>query len=148
MASKTCCTNLDVFLTLNLFIRAGCFVGCIQRWQSSNRVRLTRQDHQIVEHSGRMQIHHPRWRPFRLGIVRSILTKPHQPNHRVMRLGSYRQSMELGQLQTQDQPQGTQWLLEHRYRFPRRFVVHIRWQRHQSFALGLERWQTFAHLGP
>ncbi len=59
--------------------------------------------------------------------MRTILTESQQSNHRFVWLGSYRQGLEFDQLQAQDQPQGTQWLLEHRHRFTRRFVVHIRW---------------------
>uniref|UniRef100_A0A8D8ESZ2 (northern house mosquito) hypothetical protein n=1 Tax=Culex pipiens TaxID=7175 RepID=A0A8D8ESZ2_CULPI len=101
-------------------------VGCVLRGQPSDRVRLARQDHQAVEHARRVQVHHPGGRSLRLGVLRALLAKPLQPDHRVRRLGSHRQGLELGQLQAEDRPSWSQRLPQLGVRFARRFPVHVR----------------------
>ena len=83
----------------------------------------------------------------RLGFVCSLLAQRVQPDHRLRRLGQNREGVELGQLQAQGQPLRPQRLLEHGDRLTRRFAVRFRRQRRPSHAVGLERQQTFVHIG-
>lgn len=83
---------------------------CVFCGQSPDRVRIPRQDHQIVEHLGRMQIHDSRRRTQRLGTIlhdrrllrsltdiaidsagflRPFLSEPLESDHRVGGMGSY-----------------------------------------------------------
>lgn len=144
------CMNLILYfkLTILYFVHfPGCFVCCFLCWQSSNCLWLSRQDHQIVEHLGWVQIHHPRRWSLRLGILRTLLPQPLQPHHCLLRLGSHRQGLELGQLQVEEQPPRPQRVLEHRYRFSWRFPLHIWWQGLQGSLVGFEWRQELVHFG-
>lgn len=63
---------------------AGCPLRRLLRGQQADRVRLPRQDHQALEHPGRVQVHdRPRGRgPLRLGLVRPLLPHPRDAHYR------------------------------------------------------------------
>jgi len=60
-------------------------------------------------------------------------------------MGQESQGMEPHQLQAEDQPSWSHWLLELCYCFPWWFIVCIRWQGWQSNVVGSQRRQTFVH---
>merc|ERR1712107_361301 len=67
-------------------------------------VRRQGQDHQAVEHSCPVQVHHPGGWPPRLGLLREVLSQQPEPHHCVRWMGQVCQGVEPDQLQVEDQP--------------------------------------------
>lgn len=80
--------------------------------------------------------------------MREVLAQPLQPDNRVGRVGPHGQGLEPDQLPPKDQPFRPHRLPEHRDGVARRQPVRQRRQGLQGHALGPERRQAPAHIGP
>merc|ERR1712037_427765 len=63
-------------------------------------------------------VHNPGGRSSRLGFLRQILSQQPEPNHRLGRVGQVCEGVEPDQLQAEDQPHWSYWLLEHCHYVP------------------------------
>ena len=79
--SMTCNLYFIIFFYLGRSLRR------LLRWQPSNCLRCSRPHHQIVEHFGYLQVHHPRTRSHRMGFLCSILPIGPKPSHCFIWLG-------------------------------------------------------------
>merc|ERR1712039_1118209 len=64
-------------------------------------VAFSADNHQIVEYSWYLQVHHPRARSHRMGLLCSILPTSPESRHCLLRLGQIGQGLEPFQLQTE-----------------------------------------------
>lgn len=69
-----------------------CPLRLLLRRQPPDRLRFPRPHNQAVEHPRRLQVHHHRQGPLRVGVVRALQPQPPEPRHRLQLLGQAGQS--------------------------------------------------------
>merc|ERR1712179_574127 len=90
-------------------------------------VAFSADNRQIVEYTWSMQVHDSRRMSFRMGVQCPILSQHSESNHCVVRMGQNGESVELDQLQVEDEPLRTHRIREHDDDFTRWFALCIRW---------------------
>ncbi len=111
------------------WLSKACLLPALTACSHADCLWIPRQDHQALEHPGRVQVHHQGTRqPHRVGVHCAFLPSGQQPHHRLSRLGQDGQGVGPEQLQAPLNPGRPHWLHQHSHRLPGWLPLCLRWQ--------------------